>query len=70
VTTELDLGKKETPMSNSKAKKAELTLIRVDQDEEAAVAAMFESLTGRKLTEAEMVEVRKTLAEPPEPPTR
>jgi hypothetical protein len=34
------------------------------------VAAMFESLTGRKLTEAEMVEVRKTLAEPPEPPTR
>ncbi len=44
--------------------KAELTLIRVGEDEEAAVAAMFEALTGRKPTAEEMREVRKTLAEP------
>jgi hypothetical protein len=51
-------------MSSSKAK-AKLTLIR-DLDEEAAVAALFESLTGRKPTEAEMREVKQTLAKPPE----
>ena len=49
----------------SSREKAKLVLIR-DEDEEAAVAAMFEGLTGRKLTEAEMREARKTLAEPPE----
>ena len=49
-------------------KKAELFLIR---DPDAAdVAALFESLTGRKPTEAEMREVRKTLAEPPQGTTK
>ena len=48
---------------SSRGRKAELTLIRV-QDEEAAVAAMFESLTGRKPTETEMREVKQTLAQP------
>jgi hypothetical protein len=48
-------------MSNTKAK-AELTLVQ--DPAEAEVAALFESLTGRKPTGAEMRQVRQTLAQP------
>jgi hypothetical protein len=45
----------------SDSKKAELTLVR--NPEATEVAALFEQLTGRKPTAAEMREVEQTLAE-------
>ena len=47
-----------------KTGKVELALVRNPEAED--IAALFKSLTGRKPTEAEMREVRKTLAEPSE----
>ncbi len=52
-------------MSRSKKsgnKKAEMTLVQNPEADE--IAALFEQLTGRKPTAAEMLEVEQTLAEP------
>jgi hypothetical protein len=65
--TDAAIGRKETVyMSRSKKsgnKKTEMTLARNPEADD--VAALFEQLTGRKPTAAEMLEVEQTLDDEP-----